>query len=80
MNTQAYRLADVAPELAEGVVAAWHAAPGAHIAAGDDLLDIVTDKACITIPAPAGGRIVCQHVAPDAPVRAEDLVVTLEQD
>jgi len=80
MNTYAYRLADLAPDLAEGVVAAWHAAPGAQIAEGDDLLDVVTDKACITIPAPAGGRIICQHVAPDARVRADDLVVTLDKD
>ncbi len=80
MSDCVYTLAELAPDLDEAAVAVWHAAPGARIDAGDDLLDLVTDKACITLPAPASGRVVRQHAAPDAVVRAADALVTLDQD
>lgn len=80
MQRTTYRLVDLAPDLEACEVAAWHAAPGAPVAEGDDLLDIVTDKANITIPAPARGRVVSQHAAVGAVIHAADAVVTLQQE
>lgn len=76
-RARTYTLAELAPDLAAADVATWHVAEGALVAAGDDLLDVTTDKAAITIPAPAGGRVLAHHVHPGAPVRATDAIVTL---
>lgn len=61
-------------------MAAWHAAPGAAVGEGDDLLEVVTDKASITIPAPARGRVVSQLAAVGTVIHAADAVVTLQQE
>jgi pyruvate/2-oxoglutarate dehydrogenase complex dihydrolipoamide acyltransferase (E2) component len=51
----------VLPELGEGItkatVACWHAKPGDVVQAGDDLLEVVTDKATFNIEAPSAGRL-----------------------
>lgn len=69
-----YTLAQLAPGLDGGVVTHWHAAAGDTLAADDDLLDVTTDKAVVTIPAPApctlAGRtaVIDQEVTPDTVV------------
>lgn len=51
----------VLPELGEGItkatVAVWHAAAGQKVQAGDELVEVVTDKAVFNIEAPASGTI-----------------------
>jgi pyruvate dehydrogenase E2 component (dihydrolipoamide acetyltransferase) len=56
--TQTYTLSDLAAEITEAAFSCWHVAEGASVREGDDLLDIVTDKATVTIPAPAAGTII----------------------
>lgn len=53
----------VLPELGEDApdearVSFWFADVGEAVAEGDDLIEMVTDKASFTVPAPAGGTIV----------------------
>lgn len=47
------------PELGEGVdsatVACWHAAIGKTVRQGDDILELVTDKATFNVEAPVSG-------------------------
>ena len=51
----------VLPELGEGiekaVVACWHVKRGDRVNAGDDIVELVTDKATFNVSAPIGGRI-----------------------
>jgi 2-oxoglutarate dehydrogenase E2 component (dihydrolipoamide succinyltransferase) len=51
----------ILPELGEGVkkatVACWHAKVGDQVKAGDEILEVVTDKATFNIEAPASGRL-----------------------
>ncbi|MCX7848432.1 MAG: lipoyl domain-containing protein [bacterium] len=75
-----YRLEELAADLDRCEVAAWHVGTGSVIGEGDDLLDVVTDKACITIPAPVAGRVVRQHVGVGTVVLAGDAVVTLAHE
>ena len=55
------------PELGEGItkatVACWHAQPGDMVKAGDDIVEVVTDKATFNIEAPAAGKL--KHVLVD---------------
>ena len=50
------------PDLGEGAVEAeiveWHVRPGEVVAEGDAIVDVMTDKANVEIPAPVGGTVV----------------------
>ena len=50
------------PDLGEGAVEAeiveWHVRPGQVVAEGDVLVDVMTDKANVEVPAPVGGTVV----------------------
>ena len=50
------------PDLGEGAVEAeiveWHMRPGEVVAEGDVIVDVMTDKANVEIPAPVGGTLV----------------------
>lgn len=54
------------PHLGEGIdkieLALWHIDEGASIKEGDDLLEVVTDKASFNIPAPASGSLIEKKV------------------
>jgi pyruvate/2-oxoglutarate dehydrogenase complex dihydrolipoamide acyltransferase (E2) component len=49
------------PELGEGIsqatVACWHVKVGQQVAADDDLVELVTDKATFCVPAPGNGMV-----------------------
>lgn len=49
------------PELGEGIktaiVACWHVKCGDKVNAGDDIVELVTDKASFNVAAPAGGLV-----------------------
>ncbi len=49
----------ILPELGEGVtkatVACWHAKLGQAVKAGDEILEVVTDKASFNVEAPCDG-------------------------
>lgn len=49
------------PELGEGieeaVVSLWHFAEGDLVGVGDDIVEIVTDKATFNVPSDSSGRI-----------------------
>jgi pyruvate/2-oxoglutarate dehydrogenase complex dihydrolipoamide acyltransferase (E2) component len=51
----------ILPELGEGVtkatVACWHAKIGQTVKAGDEVCEVVTDKATFSVDAPVSGRL-----------------------
>jgi pyruvate/2-oxoglutarate dehydrogenase complex dihydrolipoamide acyltransferase (E2) component len=51
----------ILPELGEGIekatVACWHFKTGDQVAADDDLLEVVTDKATFNVPSDVAGTI-----------------------
>jgi len=53
------------PDLGEGVVeaeiVAWHVAPGQEVHVDQPLVEVMTDKATVTIPSGIDGRIVSTH-------------------
>lgn len=52
----------ILPELGEGIsqatVACWHVKPGDQLQAGQEVCEVVTDKASFVIEAPQGGKLI----------------------
>ena len=67
------------PELGEGVYEAelvsWHVQPGDVVEAGQNLLEVLTDKATMEVPAPFAGTIGTLHVEPGATLKVGDVVL-----
>jgi 2-oxoglutarate dehydrogenase E2 component (dihydrolipoamide succinyltransferase) len=51
----------ILPELGDGIkkatVACWHAKLGDQVKAGDEIVEVVTDKATFSVEAPAAGTL-----------------------
>ncbi len=51
----------ILPELGEGItkatIACWHARIGSLVKAGDEIVEVVTDKASFNVESPASGML-----------------------
>lgn len=61
MSTFKFKLPDVGEGIAECEIAAWHVKPGDVVEEDQNLVDVLTDKAAVELPAPVAGRIVECH-------------------
>ncbi|MBE0567069.1 MAG: hypothetical protein IH621_14000, partial [Krumholzibacteria bacterium] len=52
-----FKLPDLGEGIHEGEILKWHVAQGGQVAEDAPLVDVETDKAAVTIPAPRGGRV-----------------------
>jgi 2-oxoisovalerate dehydrogenase E2 component (dihydrolipoyl transacylase) len=74
------------PDLGEGTVAAeivsWRVKPGDVVAEDDVLVEVMTEKAAVEVPAPVGGRVVSTTGSPGdtVPVGAELIVLETGAD
>ena len=71
------------PELGENAgdkakVSFWYVEPGERIAAGDNLVQMLTDKATFDVPCPEGGVIKEQKAGEGVEVHVGDVICTLE--
>jgi pyruvate/2-oxoglutarate dehydrogenase complex dihydrolipoamide acyltransferase (E2) component len=57
MTVLEFRLPDVGEGIAEAEVVAWKVAEGDHVNEDEELADVQTDKAIVTIPAPVTGVV-----------------------
>ena len=57
MGIYAFRLPDIGEGVVEGEVVQWHIEVGATVEEDDALIDVMTDKATVTIPSPVTGKI-----------------------
>jgi pyruvate/2-oxoglutarate dehydrogenase complex dihydrolipoamide acyltransferase (E2) component len=62
----------------ETLLNAWHVAAGQTVKMGDDIAELVTDKAAFNLPAPVAGRITKILVKEGAKVRPGDKLVEIE--
>ncbi|NRA32614.1 MAG: 2-oxo acid dehydrogenase subunit E2 [Polyangiaceae bacterium] len=52
-----FKLPDIGEGVSEGEIVSWLVKVGDQIAADDDLVEVMTDKATVTIPAPEAGTV-----------------------
>src|SRR5262245_334592 len=68
------------PQLGEGVYEAemvrWLVAPGDPVKPGQGLMEVMTDKATMEVPAPFGGTVTELRVQPGGSIKVGDLILT----
>src|SRR6476620_3333127 len=52
-----FKLPDIGEGVAEGEIVAWHVKVGDRVAEDQLMVEVMTDKATVTIGAPRGGKI-----------------------
>ncbi len=71
------------PELAEGVdkavVSFWHKDAGESVKEGDDLVEMLTDKATFNVPSPATGKLESTLVEEGEEVKVGDIIAKIEE-
>ncbi|AFA39095.1 Pyruvate/2-oxoglutarate dehydrogenase, dihydrolipoamide acyltransferase (E2) [Pyrobaculum oguniense TE7] len=53
-----FKFPDLGEGLVEGEIVKWHVKEGDFVKEGDPLVDVMTEKANVTLPAPATGKVV----------------------
>jgi len=61
MSNRVFKLPDIGEGVVEGEVVQWHVAAGDSVSEDDALVDVMTDKATVTIPSPHDGTIAVLH-------------------
>ena len=52
-----FKLPDIGEGVVEGEVVQWHVSVGDSVSEDDPIVDVMTDKATVTIPSPVNGVI-----------------------
>ena len=52
-----FKLPDIGEGVSEGEIVEWHVSPGDSVAEDDPMVEVMTDKATVTIGAPKPGTI-----------------------
>ena len=78
MGRYIVKLPDIGEGTTEAEIVKWHVAPGQEIREEDPLVDVMTDKATVEIPAPIGGTVIAieGEIGEKRPVGS--LLVTLD--
>src|SRR4029078_7876989 len=61
MQSIVFKLPDLGEGVVEAEIVAWHVKPGEDVRVDQPLVDVMTDKATVTIPSGLVGRIVRTH-------------------
>lgn len=61
MQSIVFKLPDLGEGVVEAEIVAWHVKPGEEVRVDQPLVDVMTDKATVTIPSGFVGRVVRQH-------------------
>jgi 2-oxoisovalerate dehydrogenase E2 component (dihydrolipoyl transacylase) len=82
MGRYVVKLPDIGEGTTEAEIVAWHVKPGQAIREEDPLVDIMTDKATVELPAPVAGTVVAINgaVGEKRPVGSELVVLEVAGD
>src|SRR5215208_6961251 len=76
MGRYVVKVPDIGEGMTEAEIVAWHVAPGQVIREEDPLVEVMTDKATVELPAPVAGTVVAINGNPgDKRAVGSDLVV-----
>src|SRR3954468_20273936 len=77
MGRYVVKVPDIGEGMTEAEIVAWHVAPGQVIREEDPLVDVMTDKATVELPAPVAGTVLAIHGHPGdrRPVGSELVVL-----
>src|SRR5262249_14751164 len=75
-----FRLPDIGEGVTEGEVVAWLVEPGQHVREDQPMVEVMTDKATVTIAAPKTGKIVETRAKAGEVVKVHAVLVVFEVD
>src|SRR6478736_6383860 len=78
MGHYVFKLPDVGEGTAEAELVAWHIKPGDLIEEDQPIIDVMTDKATVEIPAPAAGKVLSVKGAPGEMLAVGSAILVLE--
>jgi pyruvate dehydrogenase E2 component (dihydrolipoamide acetyltransferase) len=73
-----FKLPDLGEGVVEGEIVKWLVKPGDAIVEDQGLVELMTDKATVTVPSPRAGRVVALHGALGEMAQVHKLLVTME--
>ena len=76
MSRYVFKLPDLGEGTVEAEIVGWHVKPGDVVAEDDVIVEVMTEKAAVEVPAPVGGRVISTTGTPGdmVPVGAELIV------
>jgi len=77
MASYEFKLPDIGEGVTEGEVVAWHVKEGDRVAEDQVMVEVMTDKATVTIGAPRAGKIEKLHAAVGALIQVGDVLVVI---
>ena len=71
---------EIGEDIKEATVSFWHFEEGEHVNEGDDLVEMVTDKATFNVPAPASG-VLTEIIANEGETaKVGDTIAVIEEE
>ena len=78
MGTYVFKLPDIGEGIAEAEIAEWRVAVGDVVEEDQPIVDMLTDKAAVEVPAPTDGKVLKIHGEPGDMVPVSSPLITLE--
>ena len=78
MSQFVFKMPDLGEGTVEAEIVAWHTQPGAEVAEDQIIVEVMTDKAAVEVPAPVSGRVVSITGAPGDKIAVGSPLIVFE--
>jgi 2-oxoisovalerate dehydrogenase E2 component (dihydrolipoyl transacylase) len=78
MSEYVFKMPDLGEGTVEAEIVAWHTAPGDAVAEDQIIVEVMTDKAAVEVPAPVSGRVVSIRGAPGDKIAVGSPLIVFE--
>jgi 2-oxoisovalerate dehydrogenase E2 component (dihydrolipoyl transacylase) len=78
MSEYTFKMPDLGEGTVEAEIVAWHTEPGAVVAEDQIIVEVMTDKAAVEVPAPVSGRVVSIRGAPGDKIAVGSPLIVFE--
>ena len=78
MSEYVFKMPDLGEGTVEAEIVAWHTEPGATVAEDQIIVEVMTDKAAVEVPAPVSGRVVSIRGAPGDKIAVGSPLIVFE--
>jgi len=78
MSQFVFKMPDLGEGTVEAEIVAWHTAPGAVVKEDEVIVEVMTDKASVEVPAPVSGRVISITGAPGDKVAVGSPLIVFE--
>jgi 2-oxoisovalerate dehydrogenase E2 component (dihydrolipoyl transacylase) len=80
MNQYVFKMPDLGEGTVEAEIVAWHTKPGDAVTEDQLIVEVMTDKAAVEVPAPVSGRVLSISGAPGDKIAVGSPLIVFETD